>query len=166
MAAGQITFRCNVLDLSVVVWMGDDPPKVTGGYGGWEIIERPRRTAVTQWQGREPIQMEIQFVLDGWKRPAGRRSIEYDVTALERMALPHKTQPPVIKIIGSAMPHSDLDYVIQNIDWGPAIRAKNGERFRQEGTITLVRYLAADKLKFTAAQQKRQSKGRPVKGKK
>ena len=106
--------------------------------------------------------MEIQFVLDGWSKPPGQRSIEYDVTALERMALPHKTQPPVIKIIGSAMPHSDLDYVIQDIDWGPAIRANSGDRFRQEGTITLVRYIAVDKLKFTAAQKKRQSKGRPV----
>jgi hypothetical protein len=158
MAAGEVTFTTiGAPKLSVTCWLGADPPKVMGGYGGWEIVNRPRRTAVTQWRGREPIQMDVAIVLDGFK---GDDSIEYDVIKLERMAQPYKTEPPQVKLIGSAVPHSDLDWVITNIDWGDAIRRKNGDRLRQEGTVSLVSHIDVDKVKITAAKRTRQKSGR------
>jgi hypothetical protein len=157
MPAGKLEFRSNIPRHSVVCWMGNDPPKISAGYGGWEVVERPRRAGLTQWTGREPFQVQISIVLDGW---IDRQPIDYQIDRLERMAMPYKKEPPVIMVIGGAMPHAGLDWVIETIDWGDAIKNTDGETLRQEGVVTLRSYIAADKIQLSAAAKKRQSKGK------
>jgi hypothetical protein len=157
MAAGEVTFKTTAPRLQFTCWLGAEAPKPTGGYGGWDITPRPRRVALTQWRGREPIQMDVQILFDGFKK---NDSVEYDITKLERMALPYKVEPPKVKLIGTAIPHSDLDWVIQNIEWGASLSLRNGDRVRQEATVTLYSHIDVDKVKLTAAAKARQKKGR------
>lgn len=158
MARGEVTFRTTAPRLTVTCWLGADPPKPTGGYGGWDIVERPRRVGLTQWNGREPIQMDVPIVIDGFKH---NDSVEYEITKLERMALPFIKEPPEVKLIGSAVPHSDLDWVIQDIEWGTdVIRIGNGDRVRQDAVVKLISKVDVDKVKLRAAVKTRNKKGR------
>lgn len=143
--------------LEVKALLGADPPTPTGGYGGWDIVGRPRRVGLTQWNGRQPIQMDVSILFDGFKND---ESVEYECVRLERMALPFINEPPVVRLFGSSIPHNDLDWVINNIAWGSSIKLKNGDRIRQEATISLISYQSADKVRLSAAKKARAKKGR------
>lgn len=154
---GQITFRCAAPALTVTCYMDETGPKITGGYGGWDIVERPRRVALTQWNGKDPYKMEIGIILDGF---IDDDEVEIEIAKLERMALPFNTEPPVIEVKGSAIPHDDLKWVVEDIDWGDALRKSNGRRVRQQGTIKLVQNVKADRLQLSAAKRIRNKAGR------
>src|SRR5688572_14016956 len=126
-------------------WLGGDSPNPSDGYGGWEVVPRPRRAGATQWNGRAPYQMDIQLVMDGF---APVQEVEIECRALEQMSLGlGGNEPPVVMIESEFVPHTDLPWVIGNLEWGAAIRRNtNGRRVRQEVTITLVQYIAADKV--------------------
>jgi hypothetical protein len=154
---GQIEFVSNPPRLHLVAWLGQEPPTVTGGYGGWEKIARPRRLAITRWSGREPYQMSVPIVIDGF---AENESIEVEISRLERMALPHPNpggEPPLIKINGP-VPHDDLIWVIDSILWASSWRRRrDGHRIRQEATVNLIDYVAEDVLgKKNAAARARE----------
>jgi hypothetical protein len=100
--------------------------------------------------------MSVPILIDGFSE---REEVESDCFTLEQMALPWGKEPPVIKIISNAVPHTDLDWVVANIEWGEAISGKfNGKRIRQEATVVFLRYNAADKLQLTAAAHARNKK--------
>jgi hypothetical protein len=85
-------------------------------------------------------------MLDGW---AEHRSVEGDITQIEKMALRPGGQPrgrplvtpPPVRIIG-AVPHADFTWVIAGIDWGDALRdQQSGRRLRQALTLHLLEYV-------------------------
>lgn len=157
---GRIKFDCEALGISVTCWLGPDDPKPTTGYGGWVQVERPRKGSVTQWTGRSQYEMPIQIVIDGFH---DTNEIEDECRRLELMALPDKKEPPQIKIYSDSVPHAgpDLEWVINGIDWGNAIRRNfNGKRVRQEATVNLIRYASYDKVQLSAAARFRARKGR------
>ena len=142
-----------------ICWLGNEGAKPTGGYGGWDIVERPRRLSLTQWNGRPPVSMDIALVFDGF---TDDKSVEGDCLDLERMAFHDADKfepPPTITITGDAVPHSNLEWVITNITWGNVIRrSSDGRRTRQEATVSVVRYVDADKVQMSAAQRARDHK--------
>lgn len=128
--------------------------KPTSGFGGWELVNRPRRQAATLWTGIEPLRMPVPIVLDGFR---GDDSVESEVSKLEAMARPpaRGAEPPIVNVSGPGIPHSDIDWVIENIEWGEGLLSRSGrERVRQEGTITLLRYVADDRLSIRSAQER------------
>jgi len=150
--------------MRVVALLGADSPRVTDGYGGWTVVDRPRRTGVTLWNGRNPFTLELHLVLDGFLTG---ESVEADVTKLERMAMPPADgqEPPQIDVDGAAVPHDDLSWVISGIDWGSDIeRDGSGHRLRQDVTLTLLRYAREDRLRVQKASKKTADKSR-AKGK-
>lgn len=168
-AKGRVTIK--TVDpgpgLAIAAWLGEAGANVTGGYGGWNIIARPHRVSITQWGGRDPIQMDLPLVLDGFDgQTLSNRmteSIELVATKLERMALPWKDKPPRVKVTGSSsnlIQHDDLDWVIMSLAWGTALRDDAGNRLRQEVTVGLVAYRGVEKVKIRAAQLARNSAGR------
>lgn len=148
--------------LTVTGWRGTFAPTVAGGDGGWNEIARPRRKALTEWDGVGVRKLTLPLLLDGYR--AGR-SIEPACAALERMAQPDTAggEPPTIRIAGS-VPHADLDWVIatdgitwetDNIIWAPA------GRLRQGVTLALLEHVPAD-LVQTAAQAARKKAPKPA----
>lgn len=75
------------------VLAGDMPPRIVGGYGKWQVIDRPLRRGLTVFQGYDPISMEvhvrfIRFDSSGsWLQDnSAGLAIEEDIGRLEWMS--------------------------------------------------------------------------------
>lgn len=155
LAAQQITIFSTNPPLRVRGLRGNTAPIPSGGFGGWSLVARPRRKALTQWGGIDPFQLVFSIILDGVRTD---QSVEADCLALEQMAQPigPRLDPPIVNIIG-VVPHPELDYVIGDgnagggLAWDASpIYSASGYRIRQEVTITLVEYVAADRVGGTS----------------
>ena len=151
MAPPTVTFTSKKPAITVTAMLGPDPPRITGGYGGWEKVARPRRQALTHWVGRDPLSQAISIVFEGFRE---QESVELDCQKLEQLALPwHKgDEPPVVRIHneedhdGAAL-HTELPWVVEDIEWGDSSRTRKGFRTRQEATVHLLRYVADEYVK-------------------
>jgi hypothetical protein len=161
MAVPKITFKSRKPPMSFTCWLGDDGARPTGGYGGWDIIDRPRRIAITQWNGRQPLQMDVALLIDGF---AANDNVETECRVLEKMAFSGDgpgEAPPVITIDGDFVPHTSLEWVISNISWGAMLRRRaDGKRVRQEAVVSLIRNSTYDKVQLSAARRQRRKHGR------
>lgn len=158
----RVTVSCPSLGFSVRAYMGETPPTMTGGYGGWSITDRPRRVGLSTWDGRQPLQMTLPLKLDGWKVD---QSVEGEVAILERMALPitEYATPPIV-FVSRPAPHASLEWVIQSIEFGDAIRRADGDRLRQDVVLTLLQYIDDDVLQLSNAAQRARDKARNTSG--
>ncbi len=125
--------------LTVTCFRGDGPPKMTGGGGGWEIEDRPRRIGLTLWKGRQPYQMEVPVLVDNLGE-----SIEADVAALNQMQMGYDlVDPPSVRIAG-AVPIKNIRWVIDGIDWGDDViweqRGSTPARIRQDAVVKLIQF--------------------------
>jgi len=152
----QVTIRSEDPVISVTGLLGPDGARITDGYGGWEIVERPRRQGVTLWTGRPPFTMTLDIIFDGLKK---LDPIEILCSSLERLALPpnESEEPPVVKVTGVQIPRPGLPWVVENIAWGEAIRNGSGRRLRQVATVTLIRYNKEDRLREQKASARARS---------
>jgi hypothetical protein len=129
---------------------GNTAPIPSGGFGGWQLVARPRRKSLTQWKGVDPFQQQFSLIFDGVTNDA---SVEPACAALERMAQPpaQRTPPPVIRVIG-VVPHPELAYVIGDsnggpgLTWGEVMYSRSGYRTRQEVIVSLLEYVADDRI--------------------
>jgi hypothetical protein len=160
MAEGRITFKSKDPNMSFTCWLNNEGVKVTGGYGGWDIVQRPRRLSLVQWNGRDPVQMDIAILIDGYAVSHNGDSVETECEILEKMAFSDDfDDPPVVNISGAAVPHQGLDYRIMNIQWGEMIRRRtDGDRVRQEAVVSVVRDVRFDKIQLSAAKRARNKK--------
>ena len=150
-----VTLASQSPNISMTVLLDSAGAVVSGGYGGWDIIARPRRQALTHWAGRNPFSMSVSIILDSHMEGG---NIESQCSRLERFALPHPNPggtPPVLRVSGRAIPHDDLSWVVDTIEWGDTIRDSSGYRTRQFATVNLIRYVQADKIQVTAAANAR-----------
>lgn len=146
---------------SVRCYLGENPPKVIDGYGGWQITARPRRKGLTEWIGTNPIAVEVQFLIDDFQDGAERGSgiaVEALIRDLESMAGLDKDmlEPPLV-IWNANAPHdhteaSHLRWVIESLEWDDRpYRNEAGNRVRQGGTFVL-RVHEGDEFLSTAAE--------------
>lgn len=131
-----VTFSSDT-GLRVSALLGDGVPKPISGYGGWEVVDRPHRIGATQWKGRDPFRMDIPILFDGW---AAGQSVDHEIHVLEMMAGLGGSRPPIISISGD-VPRTDLDWVIESLDWGDVAISSNNGRLRQDFTVHLLQYL-------------------------
>lgn len=142
LSRGFIRIRSTDPDITVTVRLGEGGADLTGGFGGWAEVQRPRRIAFTEWQGLSPYRMSVPVLFDGF---ADGMSVEEDIRKLERMAIPARKgfPPPTLRIDG-AVPKTDLTWVVESLDFGDSIRDQNGkgflDRVRQAITINLLHY--------------------------
>lgn len=127
--------------MTVRCLMGQEPPEITDGYGGWEVITRPRRRAMTQWTGVQPLKMRLPIVLNRFK---ANESIEDAIQKLQQMASPGGPwdPPPVVDIDG-AVPHARVGWVIESLEWGATERSLRHPhpRIRQEFVVNLLQHV-------------------------
>lgn len=138
----QITFRSEY---------GTGPPLVSDGYGGWEVVARPRDIGLTEWQGRNPMAIQIPFMIDNYAEPfkPGVR-LETQITALERLSgIGSHDVPPTFRVMSDGViPHDHDSYpagqwVVENVDWDgdKEIRNSVGNRVRCGGTIVIRQFI-------------------------
>lgn len=115
--------------------------------GGWQIVDRPRRSATTEWLDYSPFTLQMSLLIDGMtEQPfAAPLSVEADVLRTEswEVRAEGKIWPAVLQVTGP-VPHNELRWVVQALDWGAAIRHPiGGYRMQQAVTMTLLEYAPA-----------------------
>jgi hypothetical protein len=133
-----VTLTCPARDDVLVMLAGEDIT-LGGGVGGTSTVDLPRDTAAVHWETHPPYTLSVQAILEGF---ASGRSVEGDARRLLQMARaePGEARPPVVTVDGP-VPRSDLDWLIEGIEWGETIRREdweNPDRLRQHVTVQLV----------------------------
>lgn len=136
-----------------------DEPKVTGGHGGWNQVERKRRTSITEYQGGPGYQMVLPLIFDGYK---DLRSVESPLQALEEMGrvAAGQTEPPKLIVDGGgAIPHDvvndpQLLWVIQDIDPQQGTEWNGAQRIRAMFVVTLYQHVGDDLVITKTATKK------------
>lgn len=142
-------------------------PIVVDGYGGWQKIARRKRKSLTEWIGRNPLSIKIEFVLDNFSEGAG-----FDVEAacrdLERMAGVDKDdpEPPLLRLWSDPaplMPHGQHRAAHNRffIEEGPAWDADKtvynieGNRLRAAGSLTVTQHVRDELVTVTPTVTRR-----------
>lgn len=124
---------------------GDSQTTRSGGSGGggWQIIDRPRRKATTEWVDYGVLQVTASLILDGYG-PGGPQPVDAAVAEVEswEFPVPGSTPPlPPILTVTGPVPHNELSYVLQQLVWKEAIRDQTSRaRYQQNLDIVLWEY--------------------------
>lgn len=151
-APGWVALATSDPPSEVRALLGEDPPTMSGGYGGWQELERPRRVALTHWPGTSPVRLTFGMVIDGF---AVNANVEQFVRELEAMARPYHGGPPPLVRAGGSIPHREVLWVIESIDWGASVRNRRGKLVRQAATVALMQYVDAEPLSPAAHHRAR-----------
>lgn len=147
--------------------LGAARPTLSGGAGGWDEVQLPKRGAVSVWRGRPAYTLTIEVMLDRF-RSGG--NIEGDIDKLEAMSVAQPgsranepfTPPPPIRVEG-AIPKAELRWIIDSIEWGAAEWSEAGHRTRQLVTLTLMEYREGSRFGIKPKGGKPRTRGYRVK---
>lgn len=133
---------------SVGAWRTDAPIVSSKGYGGHPISARPKKKALTIWEGRQPFEMSVPLLLD---TSEGVSSVQHSWALLDRWATSQTIAggrdrpPPPVRILSSrgrlpipADIADNADWWIEDLAWGLEKRRSDGELFYQEVVVTLL----------------------------
>lgn len=143
-ASGWVRLTCSDPKFDRTFRLGVDPPKVSGGVGGWEIVTRPRQVGMTVWQGVEPYTLELPILMDGY----GRRRHSQEPAIRELLAAGRgddESEPSTWEIQG--LPWSlgtEVDeWVLNGAEPNEQVLRRTGDfsRVRQGYTLTFVEYV-------------------------
>ena len=121
------------------ILLGDTSPRVTQGYSTFNEITRPKRSTAIEYTGKDLFKISVPCLLDGWVE---NRSVEPQIRELEVLAVSRggKGNPPQDFKINGPVPHNDLQWMIENLEWGDAIY-DGDTRLRQFVVLNLVQKL-------------------------
>lgn len=172
--AGWLSVLSTSPPVAMKIALGPAPASVSGGVGGWQSADRPRRRAATEWQSSPIEVLEVQVVFDGLSTGF---AIDGDIARLKSLgvpggvtfgALPIDVEPPVLRL-GGNVPHGGKKWVLNDIAWDSEDVVWIGlQRFRQFANLTFMEYRPATpvKTKRAASTKAPAGKTRTVKAKK
>jgi len=151
----QITSPEVPMNPAWMAYFDEKVPTLSGGEGGIEIGGRPQRKSFTEWTGNTPLKLDFGVVIEGFAEAdaSGRvvtaeRSVEIRVSRLRRLASSpgDYVRPPLVNVAGASFPALalDVDWMISSVTYGDAIVSDDGARVRQDATISMIEYVAAD----------------------
>jgi len=115
--------------------------QVTGS-GGWQVVDRPKNVAATQWYDRSPFQLQMTLVFQYDMLKSGH-TVDDMCNQLESWVdpIPNTYQPPVFTISGPVPGGRSRLWFVYSIQFEAAIRDKStGERLQQGLQITCYEY--------------------------
>jgi hypothetical protein len=170
------------------VLAGDSPPRVVGGYAKFNVIDRPERAGLLQFDGYDPIELEIPVRFEAVGSENAKK-LEEDIALLEKMAGRGRFEgaavgpPPVVGISVTGGKNDKIVNLlsrnyqrqqgedaplwrIANIDWGDDARRTRGagNRTRQTATITARQHIDLDLATRSATKRARRKKSSGKKG--
>jgi nucleoid-associated protein YgaU len=127
-------------------------PVAAGASGGWQVVDRPRQQAITQWYDASPMSLKLDLILDGG---ASRKSVEGLVTRTLSWQYPTAgaQQPPVLEAVGPIPASAKaMFWVLESIevDADKVIRNSGGDATQEMLTLTLWQYVPATASVLTA----------------
>lgn len=152
---------------------GAPAANLSGGYGGWEEIQRPREDAFVEWMGHKAMKLTVPLMFDGLladlnkePEPPWGDSVERDIKVLEMMtrAQPNNNSPPILIIQSDVVPHGGKDWVIEDIVWAmdDVRRPTDGNRTRASCVVSFLEFLTVDLL---LQSRRKKAKGKKIKTK-
>lgn len=140
---GEVTFIPDS-GPQVTILSGETPPLLIGGYGAWEVSDRPKRKGITRFTGTDPLKQDISVIFNGF---IDGMSQEIEISKLDRMARQPNTlvDPPKLRLVGHAL-RKDLVWVITGIDMDTdktiwEVIGGNKVRTRQAATVHLLEFV-------------------------
>lgn len=153
--------------LTISVLADDTSATLTSGFGGWEAVDRPKRTQMTRYKGKPLFKQDVPIMFDGLR---DGRNVEIEVSTLIRMSQQAGAlaPPPTVKINGP-VEREDLIWVIEDITWNSEnvirdISGGSSVRMRQSAVVHLLQFMD-DKVIVTPARPKVAAKVVDPKGK-
>jgi hypothetical protein len=172
--------------LSFNVNAGDNPPKITGGYAKFDVVDVQGRVGINRFLGYDPLSIDIPIQFENFADQVGSL-IEDNIAALERMAgrgdypgaaygppavirvsvMTDGNPPKVVPLIPAQYQYSDQHqnaplYRITGIAWDDgAIRNAAGFRIRQTATVTVTQYTPLQFVQRSVTQRTRQKARHP-----
>jgi hypothetical protein len=140
--------RCILLGNAAYSRHGGTSASASAGAGGWQIVDRARQKAATEWLDYSPLAMTIKAMLNGETPGRGPLSVEPQITVLESYEMPvagsTPPQPTTIQVSGP-VPHNEIVWVCSKLDFdggdAGAIRdPSTGQRTQQSFSIELTEY--------------------------
>jgi LysM domain len=131
----------------VHLWRTDDEIVPSLGYGGHPIGARPKKKALTVWEGRQPFQMVVPVLFSLGDKGGVHLSVESEVKWLDWMASSiGDNPPPPVRIKSNFGPlplPSDVpenaEWWIEDLAWGVGKRRNSdGDLFYKEVVVTLL----------------------------
>lgn len=141
-------------DASVLGYLGEAVPTPEGGGGGYENVDMPKADGVTVWRNRPVLTYSFEIIFSKFLT---EESVMDDVTTLWRMFSPAEasTPPPVVRFnaAGKLLPFENVDWWIDNLEWGDAEANNDGDRSLQRLTVHLTQYLPDVQITRTKRHQ-------------
>ncbi|GAB6901870.1 LysM peptidoglycan-binding domain-containing protein [Kineosporia succinea] len=146
---------------------GPSLPKVQDGYGGWKIIDRPRKRSMTEWQGPQPMRASLQMLFDGFAASRLGQSQAQSIAYLERHFAPTNGAlvPPAFRVLGAWPLDEAMHWVCDGlqVDDDTAmtiVRRSDRVPLRTLVTLSLLQYVPGDVIiKTSAAKRSKEKQG-------
>jgi nucleoid-associated protein YgaU len=150
----NVRISCDNPQASVDLLMGEDPPVFGGGYGGFEEVERPKRSPVAEWKSPPARTLEISLLLDGF---ADDRAVDGELFQLARLASNDGLNaPPKIKVAGDGVPGNGLiSWYVTDLVWTPTALNAAGKPCRVGINLSLIEAVADDAIERTTRDRVR-----------
>ncbi len=152
---------CSLLGNASISRTGGTSASASSGGGGWQVVDRARQKAATEWLDYYPWVMTCTCLLD--LAVQGGTSVSLDsiegwISALESFEMPvpgsQPPLPPILTLTGP-VPHTDLFWVCSKLDFAGGdtgqIRNAAGERTQQGFTIQFTEYSPSTAIFSTVA---------------
>jgi LysM repeat protein len=158
-----VTFRTSTLEVRVLL---DAPsPAISGGFGGWEVIDRPKRSGLTRFKGKDPFQQNVAILFDGVEDDEDQEPMIADLMAMTEPRTALET-PPQVTVDGTVL-RTDIQWVIQNITFSTdnviwTMLGGSPRRLRQPAMVELLEFID-DKVILTRPTPAIASKSKPAK---
>jgi LysM repeat protein len=184
LSQGQFVIQSFDPDFTFIGEFGDlaslpDPDS----YGGWSVTSIPKRMGMTEWAGRNPMVMPVDFLIDRFLEGDGDYVFKMRDTLDKIAATASRDDEPPVCIFDSGVlvPHdythaAHVRWVVSGLEWNKDLTINNGgtrQPLRVGGTITLLQYNHDDIIdaydgpgkrnrdKNKPAHQNKSNKGKP-----
>lgn len=137
--------------------LGDGPWNLTSGWGGWNVIAKPRDLGTTEFDGSTPFTLQGPIMLDGFSEGD---SVEHQIRVIQALGevAKHEEEPPLVKLSGS-IPGTQYTWVLNDIAWGDHIRRpSDNARIRAAAQLTFLQYVPDVGLRKIPASKKQRDK--------
>jgi LysM repeat protein len=149
--------------IDIRVPMGDGPAIITGGLGGWQIMDRLDDIGVTDWIGQGPLTQDVPLLLDGYAEEESVLPQMRTIFKLGRDVTGNESVPPVFQIEGPIFfPKAHWVLPEGGIELDPASTIFNdhGDLLRQAFTLHLLEFVRPDVVRRRQKRKKKRKQGK------
>ena len=159
--------------VAIEVLADEAAPTPSGGYAKWVHIPRPHRTAITVFEGYEPMVLTVPILFDAVRKNGEQEDVENQIQWLEWMGgrgiKEHEGyrsgfgKPPLLTVYSArgsekASPLIPLPFQAKHLQWyidditfdEHPLRSSGGSRIRQAAVVKLVQYVTDPPIKEKA----------------